>query len=123
MSRSQRILIVEDDTLIALDLQTLVENAGYAVIGPARSVEAATKLLEQAKPDLALLDINLGGTNSFRIADLLEAQAVPFVFVTAHSRRVIDEVHAKRPVVEKPFLPDALLSAIHVAAPRERDVA
>ena len=112
MSGSQSILIVEDDTLIALDLQTLVENAGYRVIGPARSVEAAVKLLEQAKPDLALLDINLGGINSFRLAEILAAAAVPFVFVTAHSRRVLLDGYADRPIIEKPFLPDTLLSVI-----------
>ena len=112
MSCSQSILIVEDDTLIALDLQTLVENAGYNVIGPAWSVEAAVKLLEHAKPDLALLDINLGGINSFRIAEMLVAKAVPFIFVTAHSRRILHDDYADRPVLEKPFLPDTLLSVI-----------
>jgi DNA-binding response OmpR family regulator len=112
MGCSQSVLIVEDDTLIALDLQSLLENAGYSVIGPVGSVEAAMRLLKHAKPDFALLDINLGKTNSFPLADLLAADAVPIIFVTAHSRRVLHEEHANRPVVEKPFLPDTLLAVI-----------
>ena len=61
------VLVVEDEALIALDLQALLEHAGYRVLGPANSPAVAFNLLEANQPDVALLDINLGRTDAFAI--------------------------------------------------------
>ena len=55
-----RVLVVEDEALIAMDLQALLEEAGYQVLGPANSSAAALALIDNEEPDVALLDVNLG---------------------------------------------------------------
>jgi CheY-like chemotaxis protein len=110
--RELTVLVVEDEPLIAMDLQHIVESAGYRVIGLANSVEAAHRLTEREKPHLALLDINLGRTNVFELADALAVLGTPIIFVTAHSRAVLAEAHKHRPLIAKPFLPHILLAVM-----------
>jgi CheY-like chemotaxis protein len=102
--REVTVLVVEDEPLIAM--------AGYRVIGVANSVEAAHRLTEREKPHLALLDINLGRTNVFELADALAVLGTPIIFVTAHSRAVLAEAHKHRPLIAKPFLPHILLAVM-----------
>ena len=66
-----RILVVEDEALIAMDLQALLEEAGYCVLGPANTSEAALALIERDEPDVALLDVNLGRSDAFGVANAL----------------------------------------------------
>ena len=105
-------LVVEDEALIACDLQQILEAHGYRVIGPASSPARALDLIEHETPDLALLDVNLGGTNSFALADVLTARHCNIIFVTGHSRPWIKAAHRHRTVVEKPFLPSDLLAKV-----------
>ena len=65
------VLVVEDEALIACDLQNILESNGCRVIGPAASLARAWDLIEQETPDLALLDVNLGSSTSFPLADVL----------------------------------------------------
>ena len=115
------VLVVEDEALIACDLQNILESNGYRVIGPAASLARAWDLIEQETPDLALLDVNLGSSTSFPLADVLNSRDCKIVFVTGHSRPFICESHRHRPVVEKPFLPHDLLAAVQsrLEAPAE----
>jgi len=106
------VLLLEDDVLIALDLQHILENAGYRVIGPAFSTATALALIENETPALALLDANLGRTNSFELADILVARNAKVIFVTGHSRGWISEAHRHRRIIEKPFLPSDVLAAV-----------
>ena len=66
-----RILVVEDEALIAMDLQALLEEAGYNVLGPANTSEAALALIANDEPDVALLDVNLGRSDAFGVANVL----------------------------------------------------
>jgi DNA-binding response OmpR family regulator len=109
---SQTILVVEDEALIAMDIQYLLEEAGYHVLGPASTIGKAVALLETGVPDLALLDVNLGGTDVFPLADELASRDVKFIFLSGHSARRLPEPHLRRPLVSKPFLPATVLEAI-----------
>jgi DNA-binding response OmpR family regulator len=106
------VLIVEDEALIALDLQSIIERAGFKVVGPVNTVEAALAATAREKPQLALLDINLGQSKVFELADALAQGGTPILFVTGHSRVMLTEAHKARPIVTKPFLPDVLLAAV-----------
>lgn len=106
------VLILEDDVLIALDLQHILENEGYRVIGPAFCSATALSLIENETPTLALLDAHLGRTNSFELADILLARNAKIIFVTGHSRGWISLPHRHRRIIEKPFLPSDVLAAV-----------
>jgi DNA-binding response OmpR family regulator len=121
-----KVLVVEDEALIACDLQQILETHGYKVIGPAASLARAFDLIEQETPELALLDVNLGAADSFALADVLAARNCEIIFVTGHSRYWISAAHRHRTVVEKPFLPRDLIAKVEEGleassgAPRRR---
>src|SRR4051812_18956507 len=79
-----RVLVVEDNLLIAETICDLLEDHGCAVLGPVPDLQQGLNLLEGERPDGALLDINLSGTLSFPLAAALEGQGVPFVFMTGY---------------------------------------
>ena len=79
-----RVLVVEDNLLIAETICDLVEGSGCAVVGPAPSLDQGLRLLQEERPDGAFLDVNLGGTLSFPLATALGEQGVPFVFMTGY---------------------------------------
>jgi len=81
-----RVLIVEDESLIAMDLAEMVMELGMEVLGPAATVEKALALLELHRPCGALLDENLRGTPVTPVAEHLARNGVPFVIVSGHVR-------------------------------------
>lgn len=108
------VLIVEDEFLIAMDLQLMLEGLGWRVIGPVATVEAALRLLEDDLPSVALLDVNLGNELVTPVADLLKARGVPFAVASAYSRpeQLGGEVLAGVPNVGKPTSERGLLVAL-----------
>lgn len=108
----KRVLVVEDDYLVAMDIARALERAGAEVIGPAPAVDAALDALEQMLPDAAILDINLGGEMAFPVADALLARGVPFVFATGYDAQVIPSrfTHVKR--CEKPMASEQICAAL-----------
>jgi len=99
-----RILVVEDEYLIADDLRSILLEAGAEVLGPVPNVEDAASLIEaEQQIDGALLDINLNGTMAFNIADTLVAREVPFVFATGYDQWAIPDRFALVPRLEKPI--------------------
>ncbi|WP_137179318.1 HWE histidine kinase domain-containing protein [Roseomonas sp. AR75] len=81
----RRILVVEDEPLVAMDVEQTLRDLGAAVIGPAGTVAEALRLVEQAgMPDAAVLDVNLGGQAAFPVADLLVRRGVPVLFATGY---------------------------------------
>ncbi len=108
----QRILVVEDEALIAIDLEAVLEDAGYRVLGPVNSAATALALLERELPELALLDVNLGGSNVFGVANAVAARNVPIIFLTGHTAHRLPENHRHRPLVAKPYLPSVLLKEV-----------
>jgi CheY-like chemotaxis protein len=105
----RRLLIVEDEYMIAADLAHALKDRGANVIGPAASTEEALELLEtEHHIDGAVLDINLGGERSYQVADALRARAVPFVFATGYDSWNIPDTYASVPCLEKPVNTRAL---------------
>jgi DNA-binding response OmpR family regulator len=84
MTGRSRILIVEDDVLIAMELEERLGEMGYAVVGPAMTVAAAEQAIAQEKPDAALLDANVAGVSSVALGARLAAQGVPVAFCTGY---------------------------------------
>jgi CheY-like chemotaxis protein len=114
-SESATVLIVEDEALIAMDLQWLLEDAGYRVLGPANSTAAAMALLNGDEPDVALLDVNLGRSDVFGVANALATRKTRLIFLTGHTAQKLPPAHRHRPLVAKPYLPHVLLQAVALA--------
>ena len=110
--KNTRVLVVEDSALIAMDVATLVEGAGYSVLGPVSSVAAAFALLEGEDPDIALLDIHLWSSNVFALADHLAQRRTKLIFLSGHSEQMLPEAHRHRTLIGKPFMADELLRAL-----------
>ena len=98
-----RILIVEDELIIAWELQDIVEALGGSVLGPIPSVPAALRLLGQQRPDAALLDVNLQGQKVTPVAIECQRRNIPFAIVTAYGGLCLNEpVLESAPRVWKP---------------------
>lgn len=79
------VLLVEDELLVAWDMEQMLTAAGVRVLGPAASVDAALRLLKSEKPDAAILDLNLRGELVTPVARRLREMGVPFVLSTAYN--------------------------------------
>lgn len=112
------VLIVEDEFMIALDLQLLLERRGWRVIGPAASVASALQLLEDETPTVALLDVKLGGHLVTPVAESLRAQDVPFALTSAYEdpERIAGKAVARAPNVGKPSTERRLLATLEKLA-------
>jgi DNA-binding LytR/AlgR family response regulator len=103
--RGRRLLVVEDEYLIAADLTASLESLGVEVIGPAASVEEALSYIENnyGRLDGAVLDINLRNERVYPVADALTALGVPFVFTTGYDAAAVPAAYARAPRCEKPI--------------------
>ena len=113
---SKNILIVEDEFLVAMDLEDIVSRAGYRVLGIAPDQEAVSRMSEV--PDIALVDLNLrdGPTGVAIARKLVERGNTIVIFVTANPAQITDPPHRSIGYVQKPFSPEAILTAIEFAA-------
>ena len=108
----RRILVVEDEALIAMLVEDALLEAGAVVLGPAATVEEALALFEAEQPEAAVLDINLAGQSSTPVADLLNDHAIPFVVATGYGAAGLPERHRDVPVLAKPYDPRDLITAL-----------
>ena len=109
----RRILVVEDEYFLAVDLERELTAAGATVIGPAPSIEDALALIESSpEVDAAVLDINLGGEMSYPVADALTTRFVPFLFATGYNAQDIPTRYARVTRLDKPILPGAVAQEI-----------
>jgi len=112
--RGERILVVEDETLVAVELRLALSDAGAEVIGPAASLADAKRLLAAGRPTAAVLDVNLGGERIDSLADLLMAQRVPMVFVTGYGAAgALPERLRHLRVLQKPLDPAVLIPTVY----------
>jgi CheY-like chemotaxis protein len=102
---SPRVLVVEDDPLIAIELTDILEEEGCEVVGSPGSVAAALDLLRNRKIDLALLDVALGAETVEPVAKALTRRAIPFGVVTAYPPAILPDAVRGHPLVQKPFAP------------------
>lgn len=109
----RRILVVEDQYAIALDLCESLDREGASVVGPAASVEDALQILEASgRPDAAVLDIRLRGGPVYPVADRLQELGVPYLFTTACQTDEIPERYRLAPRFDKPVRLSSILDAI-----------
>ncbi|MBX9684591.1 MAG: response regulator [Hyphomicrobium sp.] len=105
---SKKVLVVEDEALVAFFVEDLLIGLGYQVVGPAASAEKALRLLQSAQVDIALLDVNLGGgRNSYAVADELFRSEIKFAFVTGYGKQGVSSAYCV-PVLQKPFTEKSL---------------
>ena len=114
-----RVLLVEDETLIAMLLEDTIAELGCKVVGPAARVETAKEMIENERFDCALVDIKLRGHSAYPLAEMLEARGVPFGFVTGYDRSRLAAPFRRRPILNKPFNL-AQLEALLVSIDRDR---
>lgn len=81
----KRVLVVEDEMLLALDLEEGLLEAGCLVVGPAGNLRVALRMAEAEDIDAAILDVNLAGERVFPVAQILNERGIPFVFATAYA--------------------------------------
>ncbi len=98
-----RILVLDDEPLISMLMEDWLNELGCEVVGPARSLEDGLDLAGKAELDAAILDVNLGGQNSFSIANTLELRGIPFAFATGDSSIDQDSGFADPLLLSKPF--------------------
>jgi len=106
------ILLVEDDPLLAMDVETCLAAAGYCVIGPVATTASAVRLIQHQSPDLVVLDLNLGTEMAFALPDFLTERKIPFIILTGHSQTVVAPRYRNRPFLQKPYVAATLLRAI-----------
>ena len=112
----RRVLLVEDEALVAMLLETILEDMGCVPVGPAATVEDGLAMAADPVPlDAALLDVNVAGQLVFPIAEALKARGVPFVFSTGYGAGGLPEEWRGHPTVQKPFTEATIRNALMTA--------
>jgi CheY-like chemotaxis protein len=101
--RRLRILVVEDEMLVAMNIEDMLLDLGHEVAGLASRLEPALSLAREGEFDLAMLDVNLAGQPSFPVARILADRGIPFLFATGYGVKGIAEEYRAYPVLQKPF--------------------
>jgi len=114
-----KILVVEDEFLVAMDLGKMIQTLGGEVLGPVGTVSAATELLAKQEVHGAVLDVALGRENSVSLAQRLLARGVPILLTTGYSGQMLPETLAHVPRLPKPYCKTSFqqLATLHFARP------
>ena len=108
----KRVLVVEDDALLGLDISQQLTDAGFEVLGPAVSVAKALRLLAQAGCDMAILDVNLGKETAEPVALELQARGAPFIVLSGYSSDQHPRGFHGAPFLQKPVRPEDLIAHV-----------
>ena len=115
----RRILVVEDESLVAMLLETILEDMGCLAVGPAATVDEGLRMASDEAVDAALLDVNVAGRQVFPIAQVLKDRGVPFIFSTGYGEGGLPDEWRGQPTLQKPFteaaVRDALMTAMGLA--------
>tara|TARA_R110002020_G_scaffold327715_4_gene543672 strand:+ start:531 stop:896 length:366 start_codon:yes stop_codon:yes gene_type:complete len=99
-----RVLVVEDESLVALQLEDMLLDMGCHVVGPAMRLRAAGELLDSGVGiDCAVLDVNVSGEMVYPIAERLAEMGIPFIFATGYGRDGVDQRWTAVPILQKPY--------------------
>jgi CheY-like chemotaxis protein len=120
MVRGLRVLLVEDEMLVALLLETMLTDLGHRVAGPVARLEKGLEMAEREAIDVAVLDVNLNGSEVYPIAAALEARGIPFIFASGYGSAGLCPAYRDRPVLQKPYRAADLKAAIGRACDRSR---
>ena len=110
-----QVLVVEDEALVALQLEDMLTESGCGVVGPASRVHQAIELLEGQQVDAAVLDLNIAGELVYPVADALAKRGLPYIFATAYGASSLEAPYQSRLVLQKPFSRRQLLEAMQEA--------
>lgn len=100
---SLRILVVEDEMMIAMLMEDFLEEFGCTIVGPVANIEKALLLIKTETIDGALLDLNLGGNAAYPVADELTRRRIPFIVVSGYGDEELSGGYNGRPRLPKPF--------------------
>jgi CheY-like chemotaxis protein len=120
-----RVLVVEDETVLAVTIEEILQDLGCVVVGPVGRLEAALKLATDGRLDAAVLDISIRGGLVFPVAEKLRTRQIPFVFASGYGEWALPDAFADQPRLTKPFTVQELEAAMRslctgsVAAERE----
>ena len=106
--RQPRVLLVEDEALVAMMIQETLAEFGFDVLGPVATVSEALAAAREPGIDAAVLDINLGDDLVYTVAEILARRGVPFVFVTGYDSDSVDARFSGIPVLQKPIERESL---------------
>lgn len=115
----RRVLIVEDEPIIAMTLEDMLVDLGCEVVGPASNLVDAQALAESAAIDAAMLDININSGRSYVVADELRRRSVPFAFATGYGEEGIEARGRDAPVLQKPYRRAQVEAVLHQLLSRE----
>jgi DNA-binding response OmpR family regulator len=105
----KRVLIVEDEMLVALLIEDFLADMGCTTVGPFRSVAVALEAARTEDLDLAVLDVNLDGERVYPVAEMLAERRIPFLFLSGYGEEAIPPGHAEWKVCAKPFRSEVLM--------------
>lgn len=120
--RGLRILVVDDEPLVAMDIMATLAEAGCEIVGPASTIHEAKVLIEESGFDAALLDANLGGHSVDELAAALTRLNIPFAFVTGYGRERMPRAFRHAPLIGKPFSPEQLVKAVAQLVPADGSI-
>jgi CheY-like chemotaxis protein len=112
---TMRVLIVEDEFIIADEIASIVEGLGHTIVGPAGTIEEASAIIAGESFDFAIVDANLRGRSSAELGELLAEREVPFCVCTGYRIDDIRAVFGDIPVVQKPVRERALAAILEAA--------
>lgn len=101
--RKPRVLLVEDEGMIAMLIEDMLVDLGFEVAETAARLDNALRAAETGSFDLALLDLNLDGTESYPVADILRARDIPIIFASGYGSTGLGAAYAGTPILQKPF--------------------
>ncbi|SFC26094.1 response regulator [Tropicimonas isoalkanivorans] len=116
---NRKVLILEDEVIVAMDIAAELSDAGWTVIGPAGTVEKAESISTAEKPDAAVLDINVNGVKSFDLATRLREQGVGVIFLTGYSANSIPADLGDCPIISKPVNFRSVIAALEAIVSAE----
>jgi DNA-binding response OmpR family regulator len=108
----RRVLVVEDELMVAMLVETVLEDEDCAVVGPYGDLDEALAAATREKLDLAVLDINLAGRMVFPVAEILVQRNVPFLLLSGYGDKALPNDRQHWPICGKPFRLDELVSAL-----------
>lgn len=107
-----RILVAEDELMVAMGLELVLARAGFEVVGPIGQFDQAVEAATNDDMDFALLDVNVRGAEIFPVADILTQRGIPFAFLTGYGKESLPANQKKAKILPKPFKIDDLLTAL-----------
>jgi len=115
----RRVLIVEDEAMIAGLIQSILSAAGWSVVGPVATLERALETIDRERLDAALLDVRINGRDVYAVANVLMQRGIPFIFVSGFTRKQMPPGYRDCAYIAKPFTPDAILALLKEVVERK----